>query len=323
MIGGGGRPRQIRLKQLRSFHAIVRTGSVTAAAAELGMSQPTVSRILTQLEAQVGFELFYRDRGRLVLTADGLLLFEEVDLAIGQMDRVTGLARDIAELRTGELRIVAPPSFAEGVLPDIAARFLAEHPAIRLAIDSRSVETSKQLIASRAVDGGFLKLPLDRPDLRPETVAESETAAVLARSHRLAGEAWLSPAQLRGEPLILLGSGRASRLQIEAAFAEAGVVPSVRVETHTIGSACALAARGLGIALVNALLARAYLSDEVAIRPLRPRLAQDYAFVTSALAEPSRLAQAFLGHAKRHFEASRQDPGGEAVMDEPVSEALR
>ena len=151
----------------------------------------------------------------------------------------------------------------------------------------------------------------------------SGTAAVLARSHKLAGEEAVSPAQLRGEPLILLGSGRASRLQIESAFAEAGVVPLVRVETHTIGSACALAARGLGIALVNAQLTRAYLSDDVAMLPFRPRLSQDYAFVTSTLAEPSRLAQAFLGHARRHFAQSRQDPGDAPVMDQPVAQAVR
>ncbi len=318
--------RQMDIRPLRTFHAIMRHGSVTAAAREMGLSQPTVSRILAQLEGQVGFQLFYRDRGRLVPTADGLLLSEEVELALGQMERVSGIIRDIAEYRTGELKIVAPPSFAEGALPDIASAFLAEHPRIRLAIDSRSVETAKQMIASRAVDGGFLKLPVEHPDLKCERIVSSRTACVLSSHHPLAAHPALTPQLLRGEPLILLGSGRASRHQIDAAFAAAGVIPSVRVETHTIGSACALAARGLGIALVNRMLARTTIaSHDVRLVSFEPELRQDYAFATSALAGPSRLAMAFLVHARRYFDeaagaSSDFDPAAPAVMNETVAE---
>jgi DNA-binding transcriptional LysR family regulator len=275
---------------------------VTGAAREIGLSQPAVSRILAGLEEDVGFPLFHRDRGRLVLTGDGLLLYEEVNAALTHMERVFSLARDIADFRTGELKLVAPPSFSEGILADITSAFLAAHPNVRLTIDSRSVETAKSLIATRAVDGGFVKLPLDRPDLRPEKVVSSETIAVMAPGHRLAGEGDLSPRQLQGEPLVLLGLGRTSRAQIETAFARSGVTPNVRVETHTIGSACALAGRGIGIALVNELLARSYVrAGKLVVRRFTPRLVHEYAFVTSTLGQPSRLAEEFLTHARRYF----------------------
>jgi DNA-binding transcriptional LysR family regulator len=294
--------RAVGLRALRSFHAIVRNGSVTGAARQMGLSQPAVSRILAGLERDVGFDLFHRDRGRLVPTAEGLLLYEEVDLALAHFERVYSAVRDIAEFRTGELKLVAPPSFSEGILSDIASDFLKQHPAVRLTIDSRSVETAKSLIATRAVDGGFVKLPLDRPDLSAEKVVTSETIAVMAKGHHLAGAKSLGPRDLKGEPLILLGLGRSSRAQIEASFAEQGIKPNVRVETHTIGSACALAARGVGIALVNELLARSYVRSAglVSCR-FAPRLIHEYAFVTSSLTQPSRLAGEFLAHAKRYF----------------------
>lgn len=295
--------REPELKALRSFHAIVRTGSVTAAAREMNLTQPSVSRILAQLEDDLGFELFYRDRGRLVPTADGLQLFEEVDLALRQMDRIGAAVSDIAALRTGELKLVAPPSFAEGVLPDIVTAFLAEHPQVRLTIDSRSVETAKSLVAARSVDLGFVKLPVDRPDLRLNKVMTSRIVCVMSSAHPLAPRRELGPAQLKGEPLILLGRGRASRTQIESAFVEAGVMPLVRVETHTIGSACALAARGVGIALVNERLAHSYLRiNGLEVCTFKPQLVQEYAAATSALTEPNRLAAAFLEQARRYFE---------------------
>jgi DNA-binding transcriptional LysR family regulator len=312
---------EIGLRALRSFHAIVRNGSVTSAAREMGLSQPAVSRILAGLEDDIGFELFHRDRGRLVPTADGLLLFEEVDVALGHMDRVHGAIRNIAEFRTGELKLVAPPSFSEGILSDIASDFLRQHPNIRLTIDSRSVETAKSLIATRAVDGGFVKLPLDRPDLCAEKIVTSETIAVMATGHPLASRSVVTPQELKGEPLVLLGLGRTSRAQVETSFAERGVKPIVRVETHTIGSACALAARGVGIALVNELLARSYLGPALAVCRFSPRLVHEYAFVTSALTKRSRLAEAFLEHARGYFEQSGAQTRAPAVVAEPITEA--
>ncbi|MFN3514782.1 MAG: LysR substrate-binding domain-containing protein [Phenylobacterium sp.] len=284
----------VGLRALRTFEAIIRLGSVTAAAAEVGLTQPAASRLLAQLERHVGFELFYRDRGRLAPTPDGLLLFEEVERALDNVDRVYDLARDIAEFRVGQLKLVAPPSFLEGLLPDIAAAFLAQYPKVHLTIDSHSVEAAKALIASRSVDAGFVKLPLNRPDLRAETVMVSETACVLRGDDPLAACEEIDPARLRGAPLVLLGLGRSSRARVEAAFDAVGVRPRVRVETHTVASACALAARGVGVAIVNEDLARGYLRDGAVMRRFTPSIVHEYAFVTSAGAAPTRLAAAFL-----------------------------
>jgi DNA-binding transcriptional LysR family regulator len=287
------------LRTLRAFVAIVRHGTVTAAGRELGLTQPATSRLLAKLERQVGFALFHRDRGRLTPTADALLLFEEAELALGSIAHLHDLAEDIARLRVGRLRLVAPPSFSEGVLPEIVAGFLERFPDVRLSIDSRSVETAKALIASRVVDAGFVKTPVDREDLAVVPLISSDTVCVLAKDHRLAREPFLDPDRLRGEPLILLGYGGRSRARIEAAFSDAGVVPNVRIETHTIGSACGLAAKYIGIGIVNALLARSYLRDGLIALPFRPSLRHEYAFVTAAAPGPTRLAREFLEHSRR------------------------
>ena len=285
----------LRLRALRIFGAIVRLGSVTAAAREHGLSQPAASRLLAQLESDVGFELFHRDRGKLLLTADGLLLHQEVERVLDNMERVQSLARDISSFRVGHLRLVAPPSFLEAVLPDLITRFLAAYPQVHLSIDSHGVEVAKAMIASRAVDAGFVKLPHSRDDLHTETVLESETACVLHHSHPLAAQATIDAADLRGVPLVLLGQGQMFRAQVEMALADAGVVPRVKVETHTIASACALAARGVGVAIVNETLAAAYVRDGTVSRRFTPGIRHEYAFATSAGAERSRLAEAFLG----------------------------
>ena len=296
--------RDVDLRALRIFAATLRHGTVTAAGREFGLTQPATSRLLAQLERDIGFELFLRDRGRLVPTTDAMLLFEEVELALGGVDHVKSLVADIARFRVGRLRLVAPPSFSEGVLPQIVAAFLARFPGVHLSVDSRSIETTKAMIAARAVDAGFVKLPIDYPGLVGESVVNSGSVCVLRGEHRLAGERDLDPLRLRGEPLILLGFGRASRAEIESVFSQAGVLPDARIDTHTISSACALAARGLGIAIVNALLARPYLRDGLIALPFKPDLRHEYAFVTAAVPGPTRLAREFLLETKAWFARS-------------------
>ncbi len=290
--GEGAQP--IRLRAMRIFHAIVRLGSVTGAARAQGLSQPAASRLLAQLERDVGFELFHRDRGKLLLTADGLILHQEVERALDNVERVQSLARDISDFRVGHLRLVAPPSFLEAVLPDLIQRFLELYPQVHLSIDSHGVEVAKAMIASRAVNAGFVKLPHNRADLRTETVLVSESACVVPAGHPLAQQDTVDAGDLRGVPLILLGQGQRFRSQVETAFADAGVVPRVKVETHTIASACALASRGVGVAIVNETLAQAYVRSGAVLRRFTPSIRHEYAFATSTNSAPDRLAAAFL-----------------------------
>jgi DNA-binding transcriptional LysR family regulator len=286
------------VRALETLAEVMRTGSATAAAANLGMTQPGVSRTLAQIERAIGFELFYRDRGKLVPTRDGLLLAEEVEFALAGLQRVSNLASDIASSAAGELSVVAPPSFADGVLPGIVARFLRNHPGVRFNLDSRSLETSKALIATRVVDCGFMKMPVAGDDLHCEPLVSSGSGCVLRADHPLAGHDVLTPDLLRVEPLILLGSGRQWRIQVDQAFAAYHLRPTVAIETHTHGSACALAARGVGVAIVNELLAQSYVRDGLVMRRFDPPIVHQYAFVTAVNARGSRLVGAFLDEAR-------------------------
>jgi DNA-binding transcriptional LysR family regulator len=299
--------KQLNLRGLKSFHEIIQSGSATAAAERLGLSQPGVSRLIAQLERDVGFDLFYREKGRLVPTAEGLAIYEEVELAFSNIERINALVRDIRNHDTGQLKIVASPSFSEGVLSDVIVSFLKAFPKLRLHIDSRSVETAKTQVATRVADCGFAKLPLDRPDIRADPLVTSGTVCVLSRKHPLAREAHLSPQQLKDQPLILLGSGSWNRVQVEDAFKKNRVEPVVKVETHTVGSACAFASRGLGIAIVNELMAKSFVNKDLVLLPFRPQILHEFVFITSALTPMSRLTQAFLEESRRHFgKASRQ-----------------
>lgn len=293
--------KEVSFRALRVFSEIMRTGSATAAGKQLSLSQPAVSRLIAQLEANVSFDLFYRDRGKLVPTADGIKLLQEVELTLASLDRFNSMVRDIAGYSAGTVRVVAPPSFAEGVLPDIISQFRERFPGVEFSIDSRSVETARSMIAMRYVDCGFVKLPADESDLTVEQVVSSGSVCVLHEDHPLAALETITPADIGNHSLILLGAGRHWRTQVDAAFASFGLRPSVAIETHTHGSACALAARGNGMAILNTLLVKPYLHKPLVARPFEPPILHQYAFAVSNVSRPSRLTLEFKAEVLRYF----------------------
>lgn len=297
--------KDVSFRALRVFAEIMRTGSATAAGKQLSLSQPAVSRLIAQLEANVGFALFYRDRGKLVPTPDGTMLLQEVELTLSSLDRFNSLVRDIAGYSAGAVRIVAPPSFAEGILPEIVSRFRERFPGVEFNIDSRSAETARSMIAMRYVDCGFIKLPMDESDIAAERIVSSGSVCVMHRDHPLAALETITPAEIRTHPLILLGAGRHWRTQVDSAFASFGLRPTVAIETHTHGSACALAARGNGMAILNALLVGPYLQADLITRPFAPPITHEYAFAVSNVSHPSRLTLEFRNEVIRYFRAQQ------------------
>lgn len=296
----------INLKSLECFRAIIDLGSATAAAQHLRMTQPAVSRLLKVLEQSAGFELFHRSKGRLVPTDEALAFYKEVDIALQSIDRVSELARNLGNSDFGELTIVSPPSFAERILPSLISDFIEKLPNVRVSLNSESVEIAKDMVALRAVDCGFIKLPAEHPGLECQTLISSGTVAVLPRGHRLATNTEIDVRDLHGEPLILLGKGRASRQLIDDAFATAGVAKSVRIETHTIGAACAFARNGTGVAIINEMLGAMYASPELEFRRFAPNVLHEYAFMTSTDAPMTRITQRFYEYCVQHF-AEHQD----------------
>lgn len=294
----------VSLRALRAFAEVMHGGSATAAARQLGMTQPAISRLIAQLETVLGFELFYREKGRLVATADGKRLLSEVELTLSSLERLNNMARDIAGFSSGTIRVVAPPSFSEAVLADLVAMFLERHPGVEFSIDSRSPETSRSMIAMRYADCGFVKLPIDETDLSTEVMMTHGSVCVMRSDHPLAKTGDMTPGDIGRSPLILLGAGRRWRRQVDEAFAEYGLKPSVAVETHTHGSACALAARGIGMAILNEQLAKPYLHEPLLSRPFKPDIVHEYAFAVSSVSPPSRLTAAFRDAAREYFAGS-------------------
>ena len=187
------------------------------------------------------------------------------------------------------------------MLAGVVASFLEAYPDIQFTIDSRNHETIVEQAVCRAVDCGFLKLPVSHPSLSVEPIITSGTVCVIKKGHALDGLDVITPKELNNVPLILLGKGRNFQRVIEQAFRDVGARMNIRAETHAIGASCALAAQGVGVAIVNELMAKAYRGSGVRLVRFEPNVQHQYAFVSSTQIPMSRAARAFLAHCKSHF----------------------
>ena len=299
----------INIKSLEAFRAIIQTGSATAAAKQLGLTQPGISRLLALLEEHVGFQLFYREKGRLIPSDEALALIKEVELTLASIERITVLAKNIFKSNLGLLKIVAPNSFIAGPLANVVASFLKEHPQVNISLDTHSPELAREIVARRSADCGFIQLPENHPGLISESIITSGTVCALSSEHKLAKLKKIQPSDLHNENLILLGKGRYSRQQIENIFRQKNIRMHIKVETHTVAIACTFAKMNVGIAIVNELLAKQYEAEGLVLVPFSPNIKHEYGFITSAHAPMNRLTQSFYEYCKDYFNLGNLSSG--------------
>jgi DNA-binding transcriptional LysR family regulator len=291
----------LNLKSLESFRAIMQTGSATAAAKQMGLTQPGISRLLASLEQEIGYALFYREHSRLIPTDEASRLDAEIELLLSSTSRFLALARNMHRIDSGSLTIVAPASFSSGPLADALASFIRRYPAISVSLDSHSPQQARDLVAQRSIDCGFIQLPEQHPGLISYPILQSPMVCAVPAQHALAAQSSIALAQLASEPLIMLGKGRPSRQNLEQLFHRAGVALQVKLETHNVATACALVKRQLGIAIINQVLAEQFLDTNIKLVALTDTISHQYGFIHSAHVPMPRLVQAFYQHCVAFF----------------------
>jgi DNA-binding transcriptional LysR family regulator len=288
----------ISVKHIQAYDAIAATGSTIAAAVELGISQSNASRLLHQLELYLGVRLFERDKNRLSPTREGVQLGPEIRTIADRLTALKVLAQELEHGRSQEipLRLAFPASLSVTLVPRLVKRFLSETGAVRIEVSSGNYVAIERMVADGDADIGFTRLPSPTSGLRQEIVMPSRNICALHRDHVLAGREVLSVADLKSEPLILLNRERPVRHELEALFYRQGLRQRPAIEAHSVGCACALAAEGLGVAIVSELLAREYQSLSLVLLPLEPAVAVTYAIVTPAQHPLPKVAAPFLAH---------------------------
>lgn len=282
----------MNLRHLEVFRAIMRQGSLTAAAESLNVSQPAVSKVLRHFEGQIGYRLFERVGGRLAPTAEAHLLFRDADRIFREVEVLRDFSDRIRDKQLGLLRIAAsaPPTFA--LLPQAMARFRRRNPGTRLVLHTLPAEEIGERILVGDIDLGLTMAAITEPQVRSIVIGQTEIVAVMRPDSRLAALETVTPRDLAGETMISYGTHPFAGRLLDRAFHEAGIERMAQIEITLSIAAAPLVARGLGVAVVDGLMPWHGFGDLV-VRPFRPRQALNIVLSTNTALPQSRFVREF------------------------------
>src|SRR5262249_5687114 len=187
---------RMNLKRLQAFRAVLEAGSVTVAAQRLNSTQPAVSRLISDLEQELGLKLFLRQRQRLVPTAEGMTFFREAERALAAVDRIVDIARDIRILEGAHLRVVAGMVAAFGIMPAATKALLSLYPKVHVSLEIKDVREISDWVATGPFDVGITRMPLEDPRVECEPLVTDQCVLILPETHRQAPGRRLVPAPL-------------------------------------------------------------------------------------------------------------------------------
>jgi DNA-binding transcriptional LysR family regulator len=283
----------VNLRQWEVFRAVMEAGTVTAAADHLRVSQPAVSKMLAQLERDLGMCVFKRQRRRLVPTPEARALYQEVCRAFVGLDYLTRFAGELRDLRQGHLVLAASHATCTFYLPAVVAEFLRDHPGLSISLHTTDSPGIAQAVATGRADLGIAQFEVPAAGVNRERLRSIEAVCILPRGHGLARHRIIQPADLDGQPFIALAAVNRLRKQLEAVLEATGVTPRILLDTPLASTVCRLVMEGVGLAVLDRWSAEANLHQAIVIRPFHPAIIEDLVLLTPTQDLISTAATAF------------------------------
>ncbi|MBQ1013204.1 LysR family transcriptional regulator [Micromonospora sp. M51] len=261
----------MQLHQLRYFVAVAEVRHFTQAADLVGITQPSLSKQIHALEADLGAPLFERVRGNIALTAAGEVLLPLATRIHADVETATREVQELVGLRRGRVRLGATPSLATSLAPPVLRRFRDAHPTVDLRVEEGGSQDLVRDLLRGDLDLALIIMPAQGadPGLRVDPILrESLVVASVDEVPTASATGELRITDLRDQPMVMFREGYDLRDATIQACREAGFEPSFAVDGGEMDAVLSCVEAGLGIALVPGIvLAR---RPGVRITPLAP-----------------------------------------------------
>jgi DNA-binding transcriptional LysR family regulator len=251
----------MEIRQLRAFVAIAETGTFTAAAERVHVTQAAISMQIRQLERETGARLFVRAPRRVIITEAGEKLLDRAHLILREYNAALEELAALTGAEQGRLRIGSASAVVSAdPLPQILKELKKIYPGVEASVASGTSEELVQRILSGELDAAFVSLPVDARGVQTEVLGEDSLVAIASPQHRLAKQKVVSAYALAGEKLILGERGGNTRRLIDQFFAHAGVTLKVAMELSRLTAIKRMVEEDMGVGIVPLQSVR----DEVA-----------------------------------------------------------
>jgi LysR family carnitine catabolism transcriptional activator len=238
------------LRHIRAFLAIVREGTFTRAAAVLGMSQPTLTVQIRQLEVALGVRLFDRNNRRVTLTSAGRDLVAPLERLIFDVEAIAARTQDLAFHRRGVVTVAALPSLAASLLPRAMAALAEAHSGIVVRVRDMPAAAIIDAVKRGEADIGLGSVLRPDPELDARPLFTDRLCAYVPYGHPLAEQRAVTLKALARWPLILTGRDSSVRQLIDRGVEAERLPIQVTQEVTYMSTAIGMVSAGLGVAIL-------------------------------------------------------------------------
>jgi DNA-binding transcriptional LysR family regulator len=241
----------VEIRQLRAFVAIAESGTFTAGALRVHVTQAAISMQIRQLETEIGAKVFVRAPRHVILTEAGEQLLRRARHILREHDAALDEIAELAGAERGRLRIGSASAMVlTEQLPSILKDLRKQHPAAEISVMSGTSEVLVDQILAGEVDIAFVSLPVDVRGIKTERLSEDQLVAIASPRHKLAKQRTISAYTLAGERLILGERGGNTRRLIDQFFAQAGVSLHVAMELSRQQAIKRMVEEDMGVGIV-------------------------------------------------------------------------
>lgn len=239
----------MELRALRAFAAVVRSGGFTTAAEQLNVTQPSISKLIQQLESELGETLLQRSSRNVVLTTAGEIVLGYVDRILDEADQIGSALDDLKGLQRGVLRIGIPPLGPNLFVPMISA-YKLRYPHIELKLFEDGSKAIEQALLNRELDLGGLLAPVTPQIYHHHTMINDQLALVSPSQSCWKNRPEVKLAELAEEPFIMFSDTYLLNHHIIDACHQQGFSPEIVGRSGQISFILELVSNGVGIALL-------------------------------------------------------------------------
>ncbi len=244
-------------RQIEIFHAVMKAGTVTEAAKRLGITQPSATASLKQIEDSLGFNLFHRKGGRLAPTAEARVLFAEAERLQDSLTIFKNLAGRLKNDLTSHLRVVAPPAFCHELLPSAIAELTKANK--HCVLDITTLHHGQILKDITTVGGqnnlGFTFGTGNQEGVGSISIGKANIVALVPNEWQLSEQRSIQIENLIDKPLVGTFSGEPLGDAVEKMLSKTTSNAHHIIRAHSHSVAASLAGQGVGAAIIDSVTA--------------------------------------------------------------------
>ncbi len=313
----------MNFKELKYIIAVSKYDNISKAAVSLGISQPSLSKYIHNMEDQYGVKLFQYSGKSFRPTYEGEVYIRAAQKMLQYTDQLEDDSLLLDErCKKKVINIFSPMVKSSYIIPNIFPQFKQKYPYVTLVFNESMANRAEELLLKRAADVAITNFVPQDKRIFYEPLASEEILLVLSKHSKFASEGvwrenasrpWVDIKVFRHEDFILPDAGQAIRQIVDRLFEEEGIVPNVLLTTKSFDAAARVAASGNGVAFIpeNYIYSNVFLQQPMCFSVGSGKLELEFmiAYLKNIALSPEccyliSLIKDFLGNYSKHLSSN-------------------